>query len=266
MMHNCSYITKFTHNTFFLSTGTETFQTDNVVNTVRSPEASLDAISLWKQKVPSALEDGDVRTTVQNLLDGAEDVLSIFFSKGTSALRKVKSQERNRKKANCSKDVNSALEQVKEPEETLKGNETQTADVESKSPLTNIDVMQWTPLNLSDSSLNEGPSLALPLINSHNTEVSGEPNAGTTYSCAAGRSQSVFNSVERVKSCPDAEGSQRQKSLLDRSPVFMLNRKPRRFVYQVPSSDVSNTGITHKASVCLEKTMTGKLFYSYTSI
>ncbi|KAA0702152.1 Breast cancer type 2 susceptibility protein [Triplophysa tibetana] len=134
---------------------TETFQTDNVVNAVRSPEASLSASSLWKQKVPSAIVDGDVRTTVQGLLDGAEDVLSIFFGNGTSALRKVKSLERDRKKANCSKDVNSALEQDKEPEKTLKGDETQTADVESKSPLTNNDVMQWTPLNLSDSSLNE---------------------------------------------------------------------------------------------------------------
>ncbi|KAI7801012.1 breast cancer type 2 susceptibility protein [Triplophysa rosa] len=234
----------------------ETFQTDAVVNTVRSPEASLGASSLWKQKVPSAIEDGDVRTTVQSVLDGAEDVLSIFFSNATSALRKVKSQERNRKKANCSKDVNSTLEQDKEPEETLMGDETQTADVETKSPLTNNDVMQWTPLNLSDSSLNEGPSLALPFINSHNTVVSGEPNAGSSYSCAAGRSQSFFNSVERLRSCPDAEGTQQQKSLLDRSPVFMLNRKPRRFVYQVPSSDVSNAGINHKTSVCLEKTVT----------
>lgn len=231
----------------------DTVQTGGVVKTVCSPEATLGASSLWKQKVPSAIEDGDVRTTVQSVLDGAEDVLSIFFSNSTSALRKVKSQERNKKKTNCSKDVNSTLEPDKEPEEALKRDETQTADVESKSPLKNNDVMQWTPLSLSDSSLNEGPSLALPVINGLNTVVSGGPNASTS-----GRSQSFFDSVERLKSYPDAEGSQRHKSLLDRSPAFMLTRKPRKFVYQVPSSDVSNTGIKHKAQVCLEDTVTGK--------
>lgn len=236
----------------------DSVQTGGVVETVCSPEETLGASTLWKQKVPSAIEDGDVRTTVQSVLDGAEDVLSIFFSNSTSALRKVKSQERNKKKTNCSKDVNSTLEPDKEPEEALKRDETQTADVESKSPLKNNDVMQWTPLSLSDSSLNEGPSLALPVINGLNTLVSGEPNASTSYSCAAGRSQSFFNSVERLKSYPDAEGSQRQKSLLDRSPAFMLTRKPRKFVYKVPSSDVSNMGINHKAPVCLEDTATGK--------
>lgn len=246
--------------TFFLITVIDTVQTDGLVKIVCSPEASLSASSLWKQKVPSAIKDGDVHNTVQSVLDGAEDVLSFFFSKRTSALRRVKSQERIKKKNNHSKDVNSTIER-EQPEDTLKEDETQTADVEeTKGPLKNSDVMQWTPLSLSDSSLNEGPSLGLSLINSHSTVVSSEPNVGTSYSCAAGRSQSSFNSLERFKSYSDAhaEGSQQRGTLLGKSPAFMLNKKPRRFVYQVPT-DVSNTGINHKAPACLEKTMTGKI-------
>ncbi|XP_055052858.2 LOW QUALITY PROTEIN: breast cancer type 2 susceptibility protein [Misgurnus anguillicaudatus] len=228
----------------------ETIQTEGMGRKpIFSPDASLDTSNLWKQKVPNAIEDGDVRSTVQSVLDGAEDVLSIFFSNSTSALRRVKSKERNRTKNNSLKDINSTLETDNEVDnETLKTDKTHSDEVETKSPPANNDVMQWTPLSLSDSSLNENISSSLAL----NT---GKPNGDTFYSSAAGRT--FLSSAERLRSYPDPnlEGSQCQKSLLDKSPVFTLTKKPRKFVYQVPSSAVSKMGINHKTAppLCLKQ-------------
>ncbi|XP_028275921.1 breast cancer type 2 susceptibility protein [Parambassis ranga] len=44
----------------------------------------------WQQKLPDAIEDGEIRTTVASVLKGAENVLSIFFANSSSTLRKVK--------------------------------------------------------------------------------------------------------------------------------------------------------------------------------
>ncbi|XP_069495363.1 breast cancer type 2 susceptibility protein isoform X2 [Ambystoma mexicanum] len=53
----------------------------------------------WKQTVPDALEDGEVRQAVENVLDGMGDVLSVFFtSRKPVGLRKVKTINRARKK------------------------------------------------------------------------------------------------------------------------------------------------------------------------
>ncbi|XP_067221883.1 breast cancer type 2 susceptibility protein [Chanodichthys erythropterus] len=226
----------------------ETINADDLgENPACSPNASVDSSGLWKQKVPSAIEDGDVRTTVQNVLDGAEDVLSIFFSNNTSTLRRIKTNERIRRRiTDSSKDVRS-LVLTSEPEEILK------ADVETKSPSKNKDIIQWTPLSLSESILN-GSCLGASLINNHNTVASSETNGGTVFNCTAESSQTFSQSV-RLRSYP--EEAEHQKTLLDKSPAFMLTRKPRKFVYQVPSSDLSKTVIGHKATlpVCLDQTV-----------
>ncbi|XP_078513280.1 breast cancer type 2 susceptibility protein isoform X2 [Lissotriton helveticus] len=53
----------------------------------------------WKQTIPNALEEGEVRKTVENVLDGMEDVLSVFFTSGKpSGLRKVKTVNGVRRK------------------------------------------------------------------------------------------------------------------------------------------------------------------------
>lgn len=230
----------------------ETIHADDLgENLVCSPNASVDTSGLWKQKVPSAIEDGDVRTTVQNVLDGAEDVLSMFFSNNTSTLRRIKTKERIRRRiTDSSKDVKS-LVLTSEPEEILK------ADVESK----NKDIIQWTPLSLSESILNGG-CLGASLINNNNTVASSETN-GTVFNCIAESSQTFSQSL-RLRSYP--EETEHQKTLLDKSPAFMLTRKPRKFVYQVPSSDLSKTG--HKAAlpVCLDQTVKGKTVLALNSL
>ncbi|XP_058600770.1 breast cancer type 2 susceptibility protein [Onychostoma macrolepis] len=226
----------------------ETIQADDLgEKPVCTPSASLDTSCLWKQKVPCAIEDGDVRSTVQNVLDGAEDVLSIFFSNSTSTLRRIKTKERIRRRiTDSSKDVKSVV-LTSEPEEKLMD------DVETKSPSKNKDIIQWTPLSLSESILN-GDCPDSSLINNHNTVASSETNVDTVFNCIAESSQTFSQSV-RLKSYP--EGAQCQKTLLDKSPAFMLSRKPRKFVYQVPSSDLSKTVIGHKETqpVCLDQTL-----------
>ncbi|XP_073673869.1 breast cancer type 2 susceptibility protein [Garra rufa] len=220
----------------------ESLQADDLgEKPVCSLNTSLDTSGLWKQKVPSAIEDGDVRSTVQNVLDGAEDVLSIFFSNNTSTLRRIKTKERIRKRITDSpKDVKSVV-QISEPEEILKD------EVETESPSKNKDIIQWTPLSLPECLLN-GDCSDTSLINNHNTGASSETNV---FNCVAESSQ-MFSQSDRLKSHP--EGT--QKTSLDILPAFMLTRKPRKFVYQVPSSDLSKTAVGHKETqpVCLDQT------------
>ncbi len=231
----------------------ETIQADDLgEKPVCSPNTSLDTSGLWKQKVPCAIEDGDVRSTVQNVLDGAEDVLSIFFSNSTSTLRRIRTKERIRRRiTDSSKNVKSVV-LTSEPEDKLMD------DVETKSPSKNKDIIQWTPLSLSESTLN-GDCPDLSLTNNHSTVASSETNGDTVFNCIAESSQTFPQSV-RLKSYP--EGAHCQKSLLDKSPAFMLSRKPRKFVYQVPSSDLSKTVIEHKETqpVYLDQMLKGKMF------
>ncbi|RXN18770.1 breast cancer type 2 susceptibility-like protein [Labeo rohita] len=228
----------------------ETLQADDLgEKSVCSPNTSFDTSGLWKQKVPSAIEDGDVRSTVQNVLDGAEDVLSIFFSNSTSTLRKIKTKERIRKRiTDCSKDVRSVV-LTSEPEEILQD------DVETKSPSKNKDIIQWTPLSLSESILNDCSDASL--INSHNIEASSETNGGTVFNCIAESSQTFSQSVKLLIPGSYPEGAECQKTLLEKSSAFMPTRKTRKFVYQVPSSDLSKTVIGHKETqpVCLDQTL-----------
>ncbi|TRY66003.1 hypothetical protein DNTS_003782, partial [Danionella cerebrum] len=194
------------------------------------PTASLSS-GLWMQRVPSAIEDGEVRSTVQNVLDGAEDVLSIFFSNSTSTLRRIKTKERIRRRIiSSSEDVTT----TSEPEKKLK------ADVETKSPSNTDNAFQWTPLSLSESALNEGYS-GVSVKSNHSSVSCSENNNETLFICSGG-----------LQSYPDATHCQR--TLLDKSPAFMFNRKPRKFVYQVPNSNKLRTVAMKKAplSACLD--------------
>ncbi|NP_001103864.2 breast cancer type 2 susceptibility protein isoform X1 [Danio rerio] len=229
-------------------TKSESIEADDLgEKTVCSPNESLDISSLWKQRVPNAIEDGDVRNTVQNVLDGAEDVLSIFFSNNTSALRKIKSKERIRKRiTNSSEDVKSVF-LTSEPEQKLK------ADTETKSPSKNDDSIEWTPLSLSETILTEGCS-STSLVDNNNTVAPSETNDGAIFKFTSESSQTCPQSV-RLESSP--EGTQCQKILLDKSSAFMLNKKPRKFVYQVSSSEMSTTLTGSKADLpkCLDQTL-----------
>uniref|UniRef100_A0AAQ4RV63 BRCA2 DNA repair associated n=1 Tax=Gasterosteus aculeatus aculeatus TaxID=481459 RepID=A0AAQ4RV63_GASAC len=122
-----------------------------------SPPGSLNQRDLdWKQTLPDAIEDGEIRRTVASVLEGAENVLSIFFTNSGSALRKVKTERIKRKQMTptvedgcISPDVSSTTNAV--------SCEQRTADKEPGRPpsrplVETVDggITQWSPLSLSD--------------------------------------------------------------------------------------------------------------------
>ncbi|XP_059932425.1 breast cancer type 2 susceptibility protein isoform X2 [Gadus macrocephalus] len=60
-----------------------------------STHSSLDqGDEQWRQTLPDAIQDKELRAAVAGVLDGAENVLSVFFTNSSSTLRRVKSKER----------------------------------------------------------------------------------------------------------------------------------------------------------------------------
>ncbi|XP_019943896.2 breast cancer type 2 susceptibility protein [Paralichthys olivaceus] len=122
-----------------------------------SPQDSLNlSQSVWRQKLPDAIEDGDVRSTIASVLDGAENVLSMFFSNSSSALRKVKTDRIKRKqiiptkKRGCSFTDISTTKNAAAVEQTT--DDWQPVKVSSPPPPKSRDtgITQWSPLSLSE--------------------------------------------------------------------------------------------------------------------
>ncbi|XP_069017435.1 breast cancer type 2 susceptibility protein [Embiotoca jacksoni] len=121
-----------------------------------SPQASLiQSDGVWRQKLPDAIEDGEIRSTVASILDGAENVLSIFFANSSSALRKVKPRRIKRKhivqteERGCSSTNTSTTNNTVPSEEAAAGQE--PVRFPSSPLVTTGDTAnsQWSPLSLS---------------------------------------------------------------------------------------------------------------------
>ncbi|XP_068601875.1 breast cancer type 2 susceptibility protein [Brachionichthys hirsutus] len=114
---------------------------DQNLESLDSPPRSLNHTdSVLKQK-PDATEDGGIHATVASLLDGAEDVLSIFFTNSSSALRKVKTDRIKRRYIIAAKERSCSSMNVASTN-GASSREQKTAD---REPAT-----QWSPLSLSD--------------------------------------------------------------------------------------------------------------------
>ncbi|XP_068174114.1 breast cancer type 2 susceptibility protein [Antennarius striatus] len=129
------------------------------LESVNSPSSALNHTdSVLKQK-PDASEDGDICSTVASLLDGAEDVLSIFFANSSSALRKVKRDRFKRKCAiatrerSCSSLNITATNRDSSSEQKTDDEEPDT--LSSPPPVKTVDIgtTQWSPLSLSEIPL-----------------------------------------------------------------------------------------------------------------
>ncbi|XP_073341507.1 uncharacterized protein [Pagrus major] len=122
-----------------------------------SPQSSLNqSEGVWRPKLPDAIEDGDICSTVASVLDGAEDVLSIFFPNSSSALRKVKTDRIKRKQIIPTKEHSCSSADVSTTNNPA-SNEQKTADQDSGRLLSPPPVKtgdmgntQWSPLSLSD--------------------------------------------------------------------------------------------------------------------
>ncbi|AWO98781.1 putative breast cancer type 2 susceptibility protein -like [Scophthalmus maximus] len=134
-------------------------EADQIPESHGSPQESLNpTASVWRQKLPDAIEGGDVRSTVASVLDGAENVLSIFFSNSSSALRKVKTDRVKRKQIIATKehgcsftDILTANNAAVAPSEQ-RTEELEPVELSSPPQLKtrDIGITQWSPLSLSE--------------------------------------------------------------------------------------------------------------------
>uniref|UniRef100_A0A7N6BFS6 BRCA2 DNA repair associated n=1 Tax=Anabas testudineus TaxID=64144 RepID=A0A7N6BFS6_ANATE len=122
-----------------------------------SPQSSLDQSGgVWRQKLPDAIEDGEIRSTVASVLDGAENVLSIFFTNSSSALRKVKTERNKRKQIIQTKENDCSAEDIsatKNISSSTQRTEDQDPGKCFSSPVGQTGVTgisQWSPLSLSE--------------------------------------------------------------------------------------------------------------------
>ncbi|KAM3615946.1 uncharacterized protein V6R79_010079 [Siganus canaliculatus] len=125
--------------------------------TLCSPQTSLaQSDCVWRQKLPDAIEDGEIRSTVASVLEGADDVLSIFFTNSCSALRKVKS-ERVKKKLTIpasqhggSSTDNLATNNTIFSEQSSANHEPSRLPTSPAVKSVDISTTQWSPLSLSE--------------------------------------------------------------------------------------------------------------------
>ncbi len=185
----------------------------------RSPQGSLNQSDcVWRQKLPDAIEDGEIRSTVANVLDGAEDVLSIFFSNSSSALRKVKTDRIKRKQIIPTEEHDCSSTDVSVTNNAA-SSEQRTAEQEpdrlpSLPPVKTEDkgVTQWSPLSLS-----EIPPFTVDISCSENISEQTEGNMLTE------KQQSGFDSGQVVRP---------HMKITDSG----FTKKKRKFVYTIKTS------------------------------
>ncbi|XP_062275871.1 breast cancer type 2 susceptibility protein [Scomber scombrus] len=178
---------------------------------------------VWKQKLPDAIEDGEICSTVANVFDGAENVLSVFFSNSSSALRKVKTDRIKRKQIISAKEPGCSSTHIS-TKNTAASSGQRTPDRQPcraplsphlKSPVKTGDIgtTQWSPLSLS-----EIPNSTVD-ISCHNNS----PAAQVENNCLKKQLQS------------DSDCSQLVRPSLKISDSGFIKKK-RQFVYTVKSS------------------------------
>uniref|UniRef100_A0A665VJ43 BRCA2 DNA repair associated n=1 Tax=Echeneis naucrates TaxID=173247 RepID=A0A665VJ43_ECHNA len=122
-----------------------------------SPQSLLnESDSVWRQKLPDAIEDGEIRSTVASVLEGAENVLSIFFTNSNSTLRKVKTDRIKRKQIIPTKEHDCSSNNITATNNAVSSRKREDnwkpVKLSSSPPMKtgDIEITQWSPLNLSE--------------------------------------------------------------------------------------------------------------------
>ncbi|XP_024133108.1 breast cancer type 2 susceptibility protein [Oryzias melastigma] len=105
---------------------------------------------VWQQKVPDTIEDEEVRSSVVDVLDGAEDALSIFFANSSSALRKVKPERNKRKQILQAKENVCSSKDDLSTSKATSDEERDGCTLSSYTKTGHTGMSQWSPLSLSD--------------------------------------------------------------------------------------------------------------------
>ncbi|XP_061576559.1 breast cancer type 2 susceptibility protein [Cololabis saira] len=182
--------------------------------------------SAWQQKVPDAIEDGEVRSTVAEVINGAENVLSIFFANSSSALRKVKHERLKRKQniqikeTDCSSAVApSACKAAAAEEEAIDAE----SDRFPSSPLVKTGhgaISQWSPLSLSEiqSCTENSTILKERLQGEANSSPLSWPSGRITDSGFIRKKRLFVDSVRTLKSKEEKDCQFQKMALLSGIP------------------------------------------------
>lgn len=196
--------------------------------------------------MPDIIKDSDLRNTVESVLDGAEDVLSFFFTNSGSALRRVKTRERKKR-------VNGVPAEVKSNPVTRTAECTSASTTAPSTPVSSLksplfssqvnnkSFTQWTPLSLSDVRDLKTNQVCTSSVHSPRVDSSVNSNDHKNHVTQLG--QSLLRTPEPQGLSPDScHGTFRGRiSLPEQSPTLTLSRKPRRFVYQVQNLESNRT-------------------------
>ncbi|XP_069046248.1 breast cancer type 2 susceptibility protein isoform X2 [Lepisosteus oculatus] len=190
--------------------------------------------SPWKQTLPDALQDPEVRKVVASVLDGAEDVLSVFFSSSSSVRRaKTKDGDRGTPDTSPVKDCslmappalvpgpsnkvqNSELAREKDKTEKPTHSSIPVVESEAQPEITDCGNSQWSQISFPDISDSQLVCLAV--------------------------SQSSKNDPASLKG--PRRSSPAGSLLLEPSPGGCLalsssTKKPRKFVYSLQGCPLS---------------------------
>lgn len=205
------------------------------------------------------IKDSDVRNTVESVINGAEDVLSFFFTNSNSALRRVKTKERKKRVNGASKSDSMTVHATDCTSPSITDTSAAVASLKSplfSSQLNNKDFTQWTPLSLSDVQDCKTNQVCISKISSELAspciESSVISDNGKNPIAQIGQSSSYMS--EQQLFSPDSfnEKSQGRCSLSEVSPALTFARKPRKFVYRVQNSESKRVhNVTGMSFLCL---------------
>ncbi|CAN9511619.1 unnamed protein product [Ophioblennius macclurei] len=93
---------------------------------------------VWPQKLPDAVDDAEISSTVSGVVGGAEDALSAFFTSSSSSLRKVKPARIRPKPIFPTKEL------------CPSSADAPSSSVDAQKSQSDVGLSQWSPLSLSD--------------------------------------------------------------------------------------------------------------------
>lgn len=193
---------------------------------VSDPSHNVQSDIAWKQKLPDAIEDQEIRSTVASVLEGAEDVLSVFFTNPSSTLRKVKADRVKRKQMAPAGESISAEIGISDPTVHTDQNivHLETEGLSPPPPLRagDVGITQWSPLSLSEIPLSTGDT------HDHNISVKEEGHNSEEL-------QHHFDCVEQVKPVNTGHTG--------------LTKKKRKFIYTVETPKCKSVEDTQSQKV-----------------
>ncbi|XP_048119894.1 breast cancer type 2 susceptibility protein isoform X1 [Alosa alosa] len=215
-----------------------------------SPEEDNYVSCGWKQRVPDAIDDGELRTTVERVLDGTEDVLSFLFTSRKSSLQRVRTREQVERR------LTSALQEDPQALDATVAHRKLAGGTKPDLPFSDLakpgeisyplkkrdyEITQWTPLSLSEIS---GSNIEQVRAGDSSTDQQTPQHMQHQKQDDASQHNlqtSLLQVIDGQESLSDMQLNAPQVSTLDAScaPVSCAPpscRKPKKFIYPAGNS------------------------------